>query len=104
LHKAGAAQQAAVAETGRLSRRPSHKAGGRLSRRPSQKQGGPAGGRCRKRAAVTGGRHEKRAAVTGGRHRNNALGQDAPTTAAKKEGARRSGKALTREGAEPRNQ
>jgi hypothetical protein len=82
LNKAGAAQQAAVTEAGRLSRRPLHKAGGRLSRRPLQKQGGSAGGRHRKRAAVTGGRYEyeKRAAVTGGRYRNIALGQDAPTT------------------------
>jgi len=73
LHKAEVAQQAAFTETGRLSRRPLHKAGG-----------GSAGGRCslQKQGGSAGGRYEKRAAVTGGRYRKNALGQDAPTATA----------------------
>jgi hypothetical protein len=74
----GAAQQTAVTETGRVSRRPLHKAGGgsadgrykigRLSRRLLQE----AGGRYRQPLREAGGRYRRP-------YRNNALGQGAST-------------------------
>ena len=72
---AGGSAGGRCTKRGRLSRRPLHKAERRQSRRPSQKQGCSAGGRHRKRAAVTGRRYGKRAAVTGGRHKTMPWGR-----------------------------
>jgi hypothetical protein len=57
--------------------------GRRPGRWPLQKAGSSRGrGHYIKRGAggSAGGRYRKRAAVTGGRYRNNALGQDAPAS------------------------
>ena len=68
MHKAGAAQQAAVTEIGRLSRRPLQEASGRY-RRPLRE----AGGRYRRPLQEAGGGDGS------GRYINNALRQDAST-------------------------